>query len=44
MEISIVILLRTLFPLHTSDNVLLACQGVDSFHIFKITVKDQNLF
>ena len=33
-----------LFPWHTSDNVPFACQGVDSFQVFKITVKDQNWF
>jgi len=44
MQISIAILLRTLFPCHTIDNVLLAHHGNDNFQIFKITIKDQNWF
>ena len=42
MQISITVLLWTLFPRHTSDNVPLACHSVDSFHVFKITVKDKS--
>jgi len=43
-QISIAVLLRILFLWHTSDNVSLAHHGVDSFHIFKVTVKDQNWY
>ena len=39
MQISVAILPRTLFPWHTSDNVLLVLHGVDSLQIFKISVK-----
>ena len=38
------ILLRTLFVCHISTDVPLVCHGIDSFQVFKITVKDQNLF
>ena len=44
MQIFIATLQRTSFPWHTSDIVLLARHGVDSFHIFNTTIKDQNLF
>ena len=44
MQLSIFALLRTLFPWHTSDNVLLVRHGVDISQVFKIIVKDQNWF
>ena len=37
------ILLWTLFPWHTSDYVSLAPHGVDTFHVYKITIKDLNI-
>jgi len=39
----IAVLLRELFPWHTSDNVPLVHRGVDCFHAFTFTVKDHNL-
>jgi len=36
--------LEALFPSHTFDNVPLSLRGVDRFHVFKVTVKDQNWF
>jgi len=38
VQISIAILPRTLFPWHTSDNVLPARHVVDRFQVHKITV------
>jgi len=40
----VVVLRRTLFQRDTSENVPLAPRGVDSFHVLKIAIKDQNLF
>ena len=38
MEISIDVLLRTLFTWHTSDNVPSVSDGVDSFQVFKSVI------
>ena len=42
-QIFIAILLRILFPRYTNDNVSLAHHDVDSFRVFKMTVKDNKL-
>jgi len=43
-EISIYVLPKRLYQKHTSDKVPLARRGLDSFHAFNITVKDQHGF